>query len=173
MDNQTVAQPGTVTQARVKQLLHYDPETGIFRYKQKRGRERVGDVAGTVTSDGYVAITIDRMTFQAHRLAFLYMTGAFPKDCVDHVDRRRDNNSWANLRPATAQENRQNQARRADNTSGYPGVTWDQSKQRWMARIYHEGKDYFLGRFRTAAEAFKAYSSAKAKIHIFHPEAVR
>jgi len=89
-----------VNQEELKAKLDYDPETGIFT--------REGEIAGTITNNGYVQISINNEPYLAHRLAFLYMEGKLPKNCVDHIDRCRLDNSWTNLRHATKGENQYN-----------------------------------------------------------------
>ena len=76
-----------LTQERLKEVLHYDPETGIFMWLvAPNGRIRVGMEAGS-SHDGYIGIKVDRILYKAHRLAWFYMTGEWPANDVDHWDR--------------------------------------------------------------------------------------
>ena len=109
----TAAQPQNwVTLDRASTLLSYDPDTGAFQwlveFKFKSLVIKPGDYAGTINSDGYIKITIDGRTYLAHRLAFLFMTGKWPRQTVDHRDRDRTNNSWNNLRDVSQGVNNQN-----------------------------------------------------------------
>lgn len=99
----------------LKDALDYDPHSGLFRWTSDRRRTRKGDIAGCLDPAGYRSISLDGVAYKAHRLAVLYMTGVMPPDGmpVDHVNRLRDDNSWANLRVVTHKENAQNQSRPA------------------------------------------------------------
>lgn len=150
-----------LTQERLRALLHYDPETGVFvRIKGVRGFAR-GSNAGTFhVSSGYVYIGVDRRSYRAHRLAYLYMTGEWPADVIDHVNGRRDDNRWDNIRDATRSQNNANAARRANNSSGAKGVSWDGPNKRWRAYIVEGGKQKHLGRFEDFEAARQAYADA-------------
>lgn len=107
-----------INQAYLKSILDYEPETGIFRWKiVKRGwRGKTiafpGDRAGHIERDGYWRISIDGKFYLMHRLAWLWMTGDWPEIVIDHKDRDKGNNKWANLRDATYSENSRNSSRR-------------------------------------------------------------
>lgn len=79
----------TLTQHRLKELLHYEPETGVFTWKvdsRDGGRgHRSGDTAGTL-AQGYTVIRVGKVVYKAHRLAWLYVHGSFPEHEIDHVD---------------------------------------------------------------------------------------
>lgn len=112
-----------------------------------------------------MSIKINGRLYLAHRLAFLYMTGEFPQFQVDHIDRTKTNNRWANLREATGAQNKQNTKHSMPrNTTGLLGVS--RSLKRYIARIQSGGKSIYLGTFQTALGAHAAYRKAK-KIH--HP----
>lgn len=147
-----------LTAARLKELLRYNPETGEFTWLVTRARgARAGDVAGNVTKNG-VQIMIDGRNYKGHRLAWLYMTGEWPTLDIDHRDVDPTNNRWANLREATQSLNNGNTRRRADNTTGYKGVTRHQG--RFRARIKQNGKNWNIGVYPTAEEAHRAYAEA-------------
>lgn len=143
---------GTLTQAHLKELLYYDPETGVFTWRAPRGRAAVGSRAGT-RGNGYVRVRIEGVFYAAHRLAFLYVTGAFPPDCVDHVNRDRSDNRWANLRQATRRENAGNKGIQRNNTSGHRGVSWFERSGKWRARGVSSGRQIHLGLFDSIEEA--------------------
>lgn len=112
-----------MTQEILKRALHYDPETGLFTWLiAPSTRVKVGDVAGTVDGKGYIRIKYKGIKYAAHRLAFLYMTGEFPVDQVDHKNRVRSYNKWSNLRLADAFINANNKDRKLGVT-GLRGVT--------------------------------------------------
>ena len=101
-----------VKQDYLKSILHYSPETGVFRHlTQKNGRVKAGQRAGSNNSDGYCQIKIDGKNYKAHKLAVLYMTGhypEYPREEVDHLDTVKDNNRWSNLQVGTKSDNKQN-----------------------------------------------------------------
>lgn len=141
------------TQLRLKHLLAYCQDTGLFTRKVSVGRFKAGSVAGHKHPNGYVYICIDSGRYFAHRLAFLYVSGSFPSDQVDHIDHDRSNNAWANIRRATRSDNSKNRARIKTNTSGLTGVTWDARSERWMVQLHINGKNKFLGYYRCKADA--------------------
>jgi len=94
-----------ITQKELKELLHYNPDTGIFtRLIKTASSVQIGDVAGCKhKANGYIIINVLGIPYRAHRLAWLYMTGRWPKHQVDHDDHIRHNNKWSNLFEATNQ----------------------------------------------------------------------
>jgi hypothetical protein len=158
-----------LTQAYLKSILHYDPETGIFiNRKVRQGSTRAFSVAGCIGSHGYLSIRISRMLYLSHRLAFLYMTGKFPAKYVDHIDGDKLNNRWANLRDVSMQQNLRNAVRPTTNTSGVVGVRWNTQCNKWTARIHVSGRSVYLGIFDEFEKAVCARKSAEVKFN-FHP----
>jgi hypothetical protein len=146
-----------LTQDRLRSLLDYDPETGVFTRPN-------GKAAGTVRPDGYKKITLGGVQYYAHRLAWLYVHGVSP-DVIDHIDRNPSNNAIHNLRSVTHAENMQNASPRCDNTSGHRGVIYFKRTRRWRANICLAGKNHSLGYYATAGEAREAYQKAAALMH--------
>jgi hypothetical protein len=144
---------------RVRELLHYDPDTGVFTWRVHRGGlAKAGTVAGTPNGDGYRRLSIDGRPFRVHQVAWLYMFGELPA-LIDHIDGDPGNNSIANLRLATMSDNIANSKRRANNQSGYKGVT-RHSSGRWRASITKDGKRHYLGLHSSAEAAHTAYVAA-------------
>ncbi len=152
-----------ITQKELKEVLHYDPETGVFAWiKQVSYKTKIGDIAGTKhKANGYIYIIFQRKQYRAHRLAWLYMKGEWPKTEIDHDDQIRDNNKWLNLNEATSQQNKRNQSLRKDNASGVTGVS--PCKRKWRAHIQIAGKFIHLGLFIDKFEAICARMSANNK----------
>lgn len=154
----------TLTADRLRDLLHYDPDTGLFIWRQSAARRiKVGSPAGTVSRKGYVKIQIDRKVYSAHRLAWLYIHGRWPEHSIDHINRVRSDNRAVNLRDATDSQNARNCGIRKTNTSGYKGVSYWRKSKKWAAQIYLQGKNTLLGLFDTPEMAAEAYASAAKK----------
>jgi hypothetical protein len=153
----------SLTQERLKELLHYDPETGLWTWKvQRNWRKPVGSIAGAISKasfsngGGYRYIGLDGRDYLAHRLAVFYMTGEWQVGELDHRDTNRDNNRWTNLRPATHDGNGANAKLRSHNKTGFKGVSFNKHAGRYMVNV---GK-YYIGLFDTAEEAHQAYCDA-------------
>ncbi len=145
--------------------LQYDPETGLFtRIEPVRGH-RVGQVAGYLRPDGYIDIRCGGRLRRAHRLAWLFMTGVYPRQEIDHINGDPADNRWCNLRLATSAQNKHNSRVHKDNRTGVKGVTWDKSRNKYMAQICVNRKNKGLGRFVTVAEAAEAYRLASLELH--------
>jgi hypothetical protein len=151
----------------LRALIHYDPLTGVFTRRKAWGSKPTGSVIGGLNRHGYWQISVDKRTYTAQRLAWLYMTGSWPCSDVDHINRDRYDNRFENLREASRSENLQNARRRDNNTSGYTGVSWSKSKKRWRAEIMVDGKRMYLGRFKTKEEAATARQKATVQFHPF------
>lgn len=156
-----------ITQDRLKELLHYDPDTGIFTRKVSlSNRSRVGKPIGSITPKGYLIACVDSKTYTLHRLAWLYAYGTLPELGIDHRNEIKSDNRILNLRVATRSENAQNiSSPRSSNTSGFVGVCKHRNK--WQANIWINKKQIRLGLFRTPEEANKAYLLAKKEYHPF------
>ena len=156
-----------ITQERLQELLHYDPETGIFRWRVKRKKMNPGDVAGHTIGRGYVKISVHDKQYFAHRLAFLYMTGEFPPGVMDHINCVKNDNRWANLRSATHKINAENiRVATSRNKVGILGVASPRNgRTQYKSSIQHNGARFHLGYFETPELAHSAYISAKRKLH--------
>lgn len=150
---------------RLAELLTYSPKTGEFVWvNPTSNRVKAGSLAGSVTSYGYLSIRIDGVAHQAHRLAWLWMTGALPVHEIDHIDGNRLNNAWGNLRDVSRTVNAQNmRSAKRTSTSGLLGVV--PYGDRWIARITASRKEKHLGIFDTTEAAQAAYLSAKRELH--------
>ncbi len=150
-----------ITQERLKEVLHYDPETGAWRWlKSMSSRIKVGDVAGSTDAKGYTVIGIDGTQPKAHRLAWLYMTGEWPQRHLDHKNGDRADCRWANLREATMAQNNQNCRTPSTNKSGYKGVAFHKATGKWRASISVNNYPRWLGLFESPEAAHQAYAAA-------------
>lgn len=150
----------TLTQTNLKHLVFYDEKSGQFFYRNRfhsclNGIEITSDFRSE-----YFRIKIEGMSYAAHRLAWLYMTGAFPKETIDHIDMDKYNNRFANLREATRSQQKANARKRVDSSSKYKCVSWRPRQKKWSATICKNGKRRHLGYFETAEIAHAAYVMA-------------
>jgi hypothetical protein len=146
---------------RVRQLLDYDPSTGMFRWRVKPSKRiGIGAVAGSLSSDGHRRIEINRVRYQAHHLAWLLTYGEWPTSVIDHANGDPDDNRIGNLRAATNAQNMQNCRRFSTNSSGFKGVTFCHQTRRWRAHIVVDGRYLHLGWFSSPEEAHAAYVAA-------------
>ena len=152
--------------ARAKELLSYNPDTGIFTYLQKAGRRSVGKQAGSISEKGYRAISIDKTRYYAHRLAWLFETGKWPEKTIDHINGSRDDNRIANLRNVSMQENMHNLHGAKSNKHKVSGVHFRKQNNKFVARIRINKKSIHLGSFETAEEAQASYLAAVEKRRI-------
>lgn len=149
-----------LTQEFLKEWLSYDPETGIFYWLPRPHSYRRTYVAGCDNGNGYVIIRFKWQLYLAHRLAFFYMTGLWPKEQIDHINGKRYDNRWVNLREASPSENGTNRIVKGyykHTRKGRPGI-W------FTARIEKNGKVY-TNTFRSEEKA-KNWREAK-EIELF------
>lgn len=159
-----------LTAVKLKEYLDYNPDAGIFIWKIRKrafaGKYvEVGQRAGSLGHHGYWVIGIERKIYQAHRLAWLWMTGEWPSKDIDHRNLKKDDNRWENLRLASEKENCSNRRIRSDNRTGFKGVSLHESG-RYRASIQsRNGKRLHLGYFGTPEEAHAAYAEASIIHH--------
>jgi len=153
-----------LTADRLRELLHYDPETGVFTRRLKRGGYAAGSRVGYTAPDGRVLVSVDNKNFRAHRLVWLYVHGEWPSNDVDHINGDPSDNRLCNLRDVPHMVNLQNRVRptRA-NRHGLIGVT--KNHDRFMAQIKIDGRRVYIGTYDTPEEASAAYLEAKRKHH--------
>jgi hypothetical protein len=152
-----------LTAERLRELLDYDPATGVFTWRVRAGRSAAGREAGWIqryrkVDIEYRDIRVDGRTYRAHRLAFLWMTGSFPDCLVDHRDGDGLNNRWRNLRCASHAQNHQNRRMDSRNSCGLKGV--ERNGPGYSARIGVNGTRLYLGYFDTPEAAHAAYVAA-------------
>jgi hypothetical protein len=159
-----------VTAEQVRQALSYDPETGVFTWlrtvkdRKTRGGHHYSHPAKP-NEKGYIRISIEGKRYMAHRLAWLYVHGEWPKDDIDHINGNRSDNRIANLRDIPHKQNSQNR-RRANVTSktGLLGINPGWGGKKWVATIKVDGRTVSLGTYETPEAAHQAFITAK-RIH--------
>jgi hypothetical protein len=143
------------------EVLSYDPTTGVFiRKVSKTNAIKSGTIAGYIDGNGYRLIRVCGRTYKAHRLAWVYVYGRWPRRQIDHINRHRTDNRIVNIREATQLQNSRNSGPKPNNTSGFAGVSWHKATKKWMASIGN-GRKIYLGLFLTP-EAASAVYEAKA-----------
>lgn len=159
MHTPTPEQQAIIEAGRLRELLNYDPETGVFYWKQGRMQQQK---AGTINSAGYVYIKIGGRSGKlllAHRLAWLYVYDVWPGE-LDHIDGNPSNNAIRNLREVTRSENMFNSKVRHDSKTGYKGVSFNKRLGVYHAYIKIDYKRKHLGFFSDIEEAREAYEEA-------------
>ncbi len=136
-----------LTQKKLKEILSYDPESGVFT------RIKTGKVAGSLRSDGYIHLRVGKKLYFAHRLAWLYVHGYFPENQIDHLNGIRNDNRLENLREVSQACNTQNCKISSRNTSGFPGVNRHKQRKKWQARGMLQQKHVYLGLYPSPLDA--------------------
>ena len=146
---------------QIQELLIYSSSTGEFVWKAKAPKKVRGKAAGTVDCNGYLVITIKGKKYKAARLAWALHYGKDPNEkAVDHINRNPLDNRINNLRLATLAENSGNTCRK--------GISKD--KNRWVARVHHQGETIYLGSFECPLLARIAYEDKYRELHgVFCP----
>lgn len=154
-----------LTAQRLRELLHYAPETGVFTWLVRRGRVLPGQQAGNVKTNGYRELSVCGVRCHAHRLAWFYVCGTWPQAQIDHINGSRADNRICNLREVSPLTNNQNQREASKNSkTGVLGVSRHPSG-RYIAFICVDRKSKYLGLYPTPELAHAAYLRAKRTLH--------
>lgn len=169
-----------ITQNRLHNLVNYESDTGSFFWKKRNAEDFIScsiNVESRAKAwntrysgkkcgykyQGYTYMKLDGRCYLAHRLAWLYVYGYIPKDCMDHINHERDDNRICNLRIVSRGENSKNKSLNKNNISGFNGVTRRKDCNRWEANIRSEGKRIYLGSFENKSDAIQARTNANIK----------
>jgi hypothetical protein len=152
-----------LTVERLKQLIHYDSETGVFTRIAASKNVALGPLQGAPLSDGHLRLKVDNRVYLSHRLAWFYVYGYWPK-LIDHINGEPSDNRISNLREANHAVNMQNKrSPMKNNKCGFLGVSLNAG--RYRAVISVNKKTWNLGRFDTPELAHEAYLAAKRTLH--------
>lgn len=153
--------------AQARELLAYDPDTGILTWKVTRSiRVRQGAPAGHCRPHGYSYVCVNRGQYPSHWLAWLIHYGEWPATELDHINGQRSDNRISNLRTVSRKQNQNNQRRaHSRNKLGVLGVSYCEKWHKYTASIGHNRKKIYLGGFNTIEEAHNAYLKAKRELH--------
>lgn len=167
-----------LTAARIRDLLEYCPDTGVFTWKHEKRTgfnnsalmHAAGGIAGTPRkADGRIVIRLEGKTYLGYRLAWAWMTGRWPLEEIDHIDGDSTNDRFVNLREAGRRKNQENirKAQACKKSSSFLGVYANKKGRTkpWRAAITHDGRQKCLGYFMTEAEAHTAYIAEKRILH--------
>jgi hypothetical protein len=150
---------------RLKEFLVYSEETGEFTWAKDRPMTSKGCRAGYKHAAGYWEIIFERKRYLAHRLAWFFVYGEWPRGRIDHINGNGRDNRIENLRLATGSQNIANSKRSVANTSGFKGVSLDKRRGTWNAYIVKDYKRTYLGGFPTPQDAHEAYKRAAVELH--------
>lgn len=157
----------------LRQLLDYDPETGVLTWKARSGDDRftrgwntryAGTPALNANENGYRSGHLGGQKVKSHRAAWAAYYGEWPKHGIDHINGDKTDNRISNLRDVTDAENQKNRPMRADNKSGCTGVYWEPDCQKWSAKIAIDGRLKNLGRFDAKFDAILARLLAEQRL---------
>lgn len=159
-----------LTQARLKEVVIYEPSTGVFTRIGGKDSRWFGRKAGTVHSprDGgtkYINIRIDGAIYKAHRLVWLYVHGHFPAQMIDHIDGNGLNNRLCNLRECDRIRNMWNRGRSTNNKSGEKNVSFHKGSGTWHVRFRIQGANRFFGSYTSFEEAASVARCLRSGIH--------
>ena len=160
-----------LNQTRLKEVLHYNEDLGIFTWKKchKKSPVKIGDKIKSLDKDGYLKVQIDGKPYRVHRLVWLWYYNKFPDKVIDHIDGDVKNNRINNLREATFSQNAMNRGKTIENKSGYKGVCFHKRDKIWQSQIEfrQDGKRIikYLGGYKTPELAHQAYCIAAQKYH--------
>lgn len=120
---------------QLREVLEYDPATGIFRWKISAGNVSAGQIAGTYDRKGYTILRYKGVGYKAHRVAWYFVHGVLPLEALDHINRSKSDNRICNLRIAYDNINQINTNFNKTNKTGITGVTIDARTGHFIARI--------------------------------------
>ncbi len=158
---------------KLRGLLDYLPSLGTFIWRKRPDATKTWNtrfanrIAGARRPDGYVIIAINGKRYHAHRLAWLWVYGEWPKGQLDHANGSKADNRISNLRLATVSQNIANTRTRIDNAAGIKGIHFDKRRNKWLAQICKDGQRYYLGRYKSSNEARAVY--ARKAVELFGP----
>lgn len=157
------------TQKRLRELIHYDGDSGTFAWKKRYGKPSngrwngrfAGKPAGTISEKNRIIIVVDYIPYHANRLAWVYIYGdVLSEDTqIDHKNCDTLDNKLGNLRAASHGQN-------CSNSRGWrrkrlpKGASKQSRSSRYRCRIGTDKGVVYLGTFDTPEEASYFYGYA-------------
>ena len=162
-----------IDQETVKKLFYYDAESGmlLWRYGNKRN-VKPWQEAKALNGNGYVCVKIQGKDYPAHRIIWLYVHGAFPKEFIDHKNRIRNDNRLCNLRDVSRSDNNQNISLPSHNKSGHMGVSWIKNRNCWTVTVAVNKKNKWLGYYKNLDDAIAARKKGEKQYYNLPEEVV-
>ena len=161
----------------LRDCLAYDPESGVLTWLERpenhfsnlRAHRTfmvrwAGKPAGSLTTQGYLIVSLFGSSYLAHRLAWAIHYGAWPTKCVDHINCVKDDNRLCNLRDVESKVNDLGRAKYRTNSSGVTGIAWLQASKKWKVTVGFRGKKYYLGLYRDLEEAIQVREQANKEL---------
>jgi hypothetical protein len=161
----TYAKQSLLNQELLKELVNYDPNTGVFAWKKIRPGVSSSKKFGSLKPSGYIVVLINKKLYRLHRLAWLYMTGEWPENEIDHINGNKADNRFCNIRKATKAENNWNKKVRKDSTTGVKNVLYYPKYQSYYVRITANKIAHSFGPFKTKDQAALVAKEKRAEIH--------
>jgi AP2 domain/HNH endonuclease len=152
-----------MTQERLKQLFTY--RGGVLYWRISKGRVRIGQIAGTKMSNGYHMIQIGKQRYYRSNLVWYWHYGWWPYPGIDHRNQIKYDDRIENLREANAHQQQLNTKIKSNNTSGFKGVYWHSTRQKWVANIGINYKTVYLGIFDDQIDAINARRAAEQRYY--------
>ncbi len=150
----------------LKSVINYDSDTGLLTWAKSYGNAIEGDVAGCLKASGYWIVGLRGEKYLAHRLAWLWVNGAWPVNQIDHINGNKLDNRMENLRDVLPHVNMQNHDHfKRPNKSGITGVYWKESKGGWFAGISVKGTKINRGPYKTKERASEVREMLRRQHH--------
>jgi hypothetical protein len=141
--------------ADIGEYLRYEPDTGhLYWIKSPHPRIKVDSRAGTLNPNGYIHVTLNRVIYAAHRVAWFLYHGEQPPNPVDHKNQVRDDNRISNLRDGRGGVQDSNRGQYAK-ASSLPKWVY-RNGNGFRARVGRNGKQYTVGNYETPEQAHEA-----------------
>ncbi|MFO4024814.1 HNH endonuclease [Enterobacter hormaechei] len=148
----------------IRDLIDYNPETGVLTAKVNFSGRQAGSVIGSQTWQGYYAFSLFGKKCFAHRLAWLLHYGEWPSQPIDHINGIKTDNSIINLRLCSLSQNQFNKPTQKNNTTGVKGVYWNKRDKRYVASVQFNGKKYSAGHHKDIESAKEAVMKLREKL---------
>jgi hypothetical protein len=153
-EDEMARQASNLTHARIVELFDYDAATGNLIWKSTySNRIKVGDVAGSVASNGRRYTSVDGEHQMVHRLVWFLHKGQWPRHNLAPIDGDHLNTRIENLVEQTPSETAKKGGLRSTNKTGVKGVTWDAEKKEYAVYGYVDGRSKFDSRHKTLEAA--------------------
>ncbi len=142
---------------------------GQFALVDDEDYERVNKYKWTASyskqSNSYVALRGIKKSLgkRKHVLMHRFIMNAPKGRVVDHIHHNTLDNRKQELRTCTQSQNCMNARKTPSKSSKYKGVSWHKTIKAWFAHIYIDGRNKYIGYYKTENQAALAYNKAALK----------